>query len=292
MQTVTIKQIANEFAESIGLDKYNRSRLPGTKERLQVSENTDGRFITGIDEKTFLLQNNPELASKVEATRLRLEAATGKDLSGTSPFWRTFYVTISSDEDLVLNFANAMHEVAYYALVANKYIAPDKDAISNPVYKDANYYAFTEESEIEEETNNRMIRDEAVVKLVGIKNNKNKMVLIGQYLEGIKFNDRLGENTLYTLLRSYIEQKDLKFARLFLSALELSTEEMQRKLLIDKAFKSRLIKTSKLANKKTIYQFGQVTLGSSIEEVYTNLADTKFSNELILIQNALENKSE
>jgi hypothetical protein len=287
MQTATIRQIPNEFAENIGLDKYNKSRLPGTKERLQAALNTDGRFITGIDEESFLVPKEDK--EKIKEIRLRLEKTTGNDLSGTSSFWTLFYVTISSDEDLVLNFNNAMHEISYNLLIANKYIAPDKDAISNPIYKDANYYAFKQEEEIKEEVSNRKLRDKAIGKLLTIETSKNKMALVGQYLEGLKYSDKLGEDTLYSYLRTYIEQPDVKYSKLFLEALEKPVEEIQRKLIIDKAFKARLIKSSK-NGKKTLYQFGQVTLGSSVEEVYKNLSDVTFSNELMALQNELENK--
>lgn len=288
MQVVTIRQIPNEFAENIGLDKYNRSRLPGTKERVQAAQNVDGRFITGIDEESYLVTSREE-KEKVKETRLRLEKATGKDLSGVSDFWKLFYVTIPSDEDLVLNFSNAMHEISYNLLISNKYIAPDKEAISNPVYKDANYYAFKQEEEIKEEVSHRKLRDKAIGKLLTIETSKSKMALVGQYLEGMKYSDKLDENTLYSYLRTYIEQKDIKFSKLFLDALDKPVEEIQRKLIVDRAFKARLIKSSKVG-KKTLYQFGQVTLGSSTEEVYKNLSDVAFSNELMALQNELENK--
>lgn len=288
MQKVTIRQIPSEFSESIGMAKYNRSRLPGTKEDLQASENTDGRYITGIDEDSFLVKTEEDKA-KVKAKRIYLESKIGKDLSGTSDFWKSFYVRIWSDSDLTLDLTNPREELSYYLLIANRYIAPNKDAFSNPAYKDANYYAFTEESEIKEETSNRKLRDKAIAKLSAIEENKNKMVLIGQYLEGIKYDDKLGENVLYSMLREYIEQKDLKFARLFVKALDMSTEDMQRKILVDRAFKARLIVAVKIkGSKKSVYQFGQVPLGTSVEEVYTNLADAKYSNELLQIKSALE----
>lgn len=284
---VIIRQIPSEFSESIGLDKYNRSRLPGTKEDLQASENSDGRYITGIDEESFTVSK--EDYEKVKAARLRLEKSLGKPLDGLSDFWKTFYVRIWSDSDLTLNLSNPREELSYYMLIANRYIAPNKELISHPGYKDANYYAFTQESEIKETTSTRKVRDKAIAKLTDIEENTSKMVLIGQYLEGIKYDDKLGPDTLYTMLREYIEQKDLKFAKLFLKALDMSTEEMQRKILIDKAFKARLISQVKLkGTKKSVYQFGNVTLGSSIEEVYTNLSDTTFSNELLAIKNELE----
>lgn len=286
--TVTIRQIPSEFSEAIGLDKYNRSRLPGTKEDLYAAENSDGRFITGIDEDSFLIKSNEDKL-KVKDERLKLEGLTGKDLSGKSDFWRTFYVRIWSDKDLVLDLTIPIQKVAYYLLVSNLYIAPCKDDISLAKYKDANYYAFTQESEIKEVTGNRKTRDKAIAQLIEISDNKDKMVLTGQYLEGIKYDDKLGENALYAMLREYIEQKDLKFAKLFIKALTMTTEEIQRKMLIDKAFKRGLIKPVKVGPKKTSYQFGQVPLGSKVEEVYTNLNDVKFSNELLEIQNTLEN---
>lgn len=288
-KTVIIRQVPSEFSESIGLDKHNRSRLPGTSENLQVSQGADGRYITGFDEKSYLVPGGEtgELGVKIKAKRERLEKATGKDFSGLSPFWSTYYMSIPSDKDLTLNLGNPMEEVKFTALVANLYVIPSKDEFVNPAYKDANYYAFTLENEVKEEVGTRKLRDKAIGKLSLIEDNVNKMVLVGQYLEGIKFTDKLGPDTLYKMLREYIEQKDLKFAKLFINALDLSTEEMQRKILIDKAFKKRLIVQVK-AGKKFIYQFGQVTLGSTIKEVYTNLSDAKFSNELLAIQNELE----
>ncbi len=285
--TITIRQCPNDVSEAIGLAKHNRSRLPGTSERLQVAVNTDGRYITGLDEKSFVIKDEAT-KEKVKAKREALEATTGKDLSGTSEFWSQFLMTIPSDEDLVLNTENPMDEVKYRALIANGYVAPDFAALSNPGYKDANYYCHLEAEAVKEDIGNRKTRDKAIGKLGTIAENKNRMVLVGQFLEGAKYDNKLDEDTLYKMLREYIEQKDLKFAKLFNKALDVSTEDIQRKMIIDAGFKKRLIKKVNVGPKKSVYQFGQVTLGGTIEEVYTNLGDAKFSNELLTIQAELE----
>ena len=53
MSTILIRQIPDDYADSTGLAKYNRSRMPGCKDRFSVALNTDGRYLTNLDEDSF-----------------------------------------------------------------------------------------------------------------------------------------------------------------------------------------------------------------------------------------------
>lgn len=169
-------------------------------------------------------------------------------------------------------------------------LAPDKEAVSQIEYKEAAYYAYTEESEAAEEISTRKKRDKALSQLLEISENKAKMVLYGQYLEGIKYSEKLSEPSLYKMLRTYIEDKDIKNATNFLAALETPVEDIQQKIIVDKALKQRIINRSSIGGKKHVYQYGQITLGSTIEEVYTNLSLPDFAPELLSITKELDKK--
>lgn len=285
MPQILIKQIPDEYAEATGLAKYNRSRMPGCRDSFQPNVNVDGRRVTGIDEKAYGISE--ERAEKVKAKRLHLEEVTGKDLSANSPYWEEYFVDIYADNPKTFDLSKATDEIAFSMLVANKYVAPDKDAAFTPAYKDAQYYAYTEDDEADEELSVRKRRDKAIAELHAVSENKEKMLLYGQYLEGIKYSDKFKPDTLYKMLRAYIEDKDIKKTNNFLAVLSTPVEEIQQKIIVDKALKQRLINKVTTANKKQVYQYGQVTLGSSVEEVYKNLSSPDFAPELMSINKEL-----
>lgn len=288
MATIQIKQIADDYAEATGLAKYGRSRMPGCKDVFMAKVNGDSRRITGIDEEGYGVDR--ERREKLLLLRTSLEKRLGKNLDASSnnEFWEDFTVEIYSDKPKVFNTENALDDLAYRMLIANRYIAPSKEDASNPLYRDAQYYAFTEEGEIQEEISSRKKKDKALSELYLIGENKEKMLLYGQYLEGLKYHSKLGENTLYTMLRTFIEDKELKNANNFLALLKMPVEEIQQKIIIDKALKQRLIAKVSIGNKKHAYQYGQITVGNSIEEVYKNLSLPDFAPELIALKNELD----
>lgn len=286
MSLIQIRQIPDDYAESTGLAKYNRSRMPGTTDRFMADFNIDGRRVTGIDEGGYGVDK--ERFEKLAELRKNLEQRTQRDLSANSTFWDDFVVEIYADEPKIFNTEIPMDEVAIKMLIANRYVAPTKNDISNPLYRDAQYYAFTEESEVEEEISIRKKRDKALIQLLDMSDNKEKMILYGQYLEGLKYHSKLGENTLYKMLRAYIDDKEMKNAINFLAATKKSVEEIQQKIIVDKALKQRLINRVGTGGKKSTYQYGQVTVGNTIEEVYKNLGSPDFAPELMSIKNELE----
>lgn len=274
MSIYLIKQIPDDYAEDTGLAKYNRSRMPGCKDVFQAYyDESSGIYNTGLEEDFV------EKFSK-----------NGKDYSKTSDFWKDFKIEINSNKPKIFDTNNIIDRIALSILFANKYVAPDKESIKDPSYKDALYYAYTEESEREEEISSYKKRDAALAKLLDISDDKNKMLLYGQYLEGIKYSNKFKEDTLFKMLRTYITDKDLRNADNFLKVVKLPVEDIQQKIIIDKAIKQRLIQRVSIGNKKQAYQFGNVTLGTTLEDVYNNLSLADYAPELLSIKKELENK--
>ena len=288
MSTILIRQIPDDYSESTGLAKYNRSRMPGCKDSFSPALNPDGRFATNLDEKAFGLSSDE--SAKILELRKSLEERTGKDLSAISDYWKDFTVVIDSDKPKMFDTSNAMDVIAYNVLVSNKNVAPSKEDAYTPEYMDAQYYAYTEEGEDAEETSNRRVRDKAISALLGVSEDKSKMLLYGQYLEGLKYTDKLKTDAIFKMLRAYIEDKNTKNSVNFLAAMAKSVEELQTKNIIDRAIKQRLINKVGVGNKKQVYQFGQVTLGVTAEEVYKNLSSPDFVPELMALKNELDNK--
>jgi hypothetical protein len=290
MPTVLIKQVPDDYAESTGLAKYNRSRMPGCRDVFQAAENVDGRFVTGLDEEAYGLDEveHQETKQFLRSKRETLEKATKKDLNALSPFWENFLVEIHADKPKTFDLSNPLDEIAYRMLVANGFVAPTKDDAYTPQFKDSLYFAYTEESESVETIGTQKKRDQAISKLLEISEDRDKMVLYGQYLEGIKYDKKFKEDTLYKMLRAYIEDKDVKKSLNFLKALAMPVEVLQQKIITDKAIKQRLIVKNSLGGKKQAYQYGQVTLGSTLEEVYNNLTLPDFAPELLAIKKELE----
>lgn len=288
MPAIFIKQIPDDIAEAVGLAKYERSRMPGCRDIFQAAINSDGRYVTNIDEYAMGV---PEAKrEEIKAKRESLERLTGRKLDGLSDFWETFAVTIESDKPKVFNTENPMEYIGYNMVVANRNVAPTHDDAFTEKYKTAQYFAYTEEGATMEEMGERMIRDKAISKLQDIKEQKEKMLLYGQFLEGMRYSGKLTEFTLYKMLRAFIEGKEIKNANAFLEVLTTPVEQIQQKLIIDRAIKQRLIVQNSVGNKKRAYQYGQVTLGATLPDVYKNLSTPDFAPELMAIKNELDNR--
>lgn len=288
-EKVVIKQIPDELSTLTGLNKYNRSKMPKTGDFFHVAfEN--GRAITGIDEDGFDVRRiiDEEEREKEHKRKLKLretlERLTGKDLSATSPFWETFGVAISSDSDLILNRANPLDVVRYHMLVANGYVAPDKEAASLPEYRNAKYYCFVEKVANDEEVSTQMYRDKARSELLKLSENLDKMVLIGQYLEGDKYKQGMQPKTLYKMLSDFINDvKEPDNIKRFMKAVSTKVDELQFKIVVDRAIKKKIIRY-----RDGYYQRGNVTFGKTPSDVYENLKKPEFANELFSLQKELE----
>src|ERR1035437_7581522 len=140
---IKIKQVPDVYAESVGLDKYNRSRMPQCSDKYQAAEGLDGRYITGLDEDASEINQiedetvKQEKKAEIAKLRTAIEKRLGKDISGISTFWETFFVEISTDSDLILNMANPLDVVKHRVLVSNGLAAPDINSTGMPKYINA-----------------------------------------------------------------------------------------------------------------------------------------------------------
>lgn len=287
---VIIKQIPDDYAIATGLNKYNRSKMPGTSEFLQVAINLDGRYVTGIDEDAYAIKSikdpveREEKIKEIKELREYLEQATQQDLSGTSAFWETFGIHISADSDLTLHRANPRDVIKYHALIANRYAAPDFASTSKPAYLNCKFYCHIEEKVNQEIVSTQKLRDKARSELYALSENEDRAVLIGQYLEGDKYKTGMSPSTVYRMLSDFIDNSaEPENLKKFTKANALSTEDLTYKIVIDRAIKRKHIKY-----KDGYYQRGQVTLGKNPLEVYENLKKPDFASEFLSIKDEVE----
>ena len=289
--TIVIKQIPDEFAALTGLDKHNRSKMPGTIEMLQPGIGPDGRFVTGFDEDCMAVQQirddkkREEKREEVRKFRESLQRATGiSDLSGTSSYWETYKVIIRADEDLILNGANASDIVKYCILVANRFAAPDQDSAAAPEYLQTKYYCYRKERIDEETVSAQKAKDKARAKLLEISDDKERLVLIGNYLEGNKYKVTMSPSTLYRMLSDYIEDpKETENRRRFLKATEAKVEDLQFKVTVDLAIKKKVIR-----HEKGYYTLGGKILGKNAADVLSNLKLPEFADAFLQIRDEIE----
>jgi len=290
-ELIIIKQIPDDYAEVTGLAKYNRSRMPRCMDRLSPALNIDGRYITGLDEDALEVNliKDPDLKQEkrkeLKELRESLERQTSYDLSGNSPFWQTYTVDIPSDEDKTLNKLNPRDVIAYHVLTANGYVAPTQDKAGEPRYRDAKYFAFSTEVDNKDRVSTRKIKDQARAELFKISEKKDTMKTIGEYLEGPKYTKNLGTDTLYAMLSDYLDENKDDAVEKFLKACNKDMAELQFKIIVDKAVRTKIIKY-----KDKYYQRGQVTLGRTIEELYSNLSLPEFAAEYLSIKEEIESR--
>lgn len=282
---IKIKQIPDTYAISTGLDKYNRSRMPYCKDIFQAAQGFDGRYVTGLDEDAYeinRLQDDEEKeAQKKEILdlRTRLEKRLGKDLSATSDFWETFFIEISTDQDLLLSMDNPLHVIMFKVLVANGLAAPNLNETGSPKYTNAKYYCFTEARFEKEKVSTQKLRDKARSALSGMEDDKERMTLLGLYLIGGKFKKGMSTDALYNMLSEFIDEKKApENVTAFIAATKKNVEDLQYKVTIDKAIKSKVIKF-----KEGQYYRGGVNLGKSLPEVMETLKSPEYANEFIQI---------
>lgn len=290
-EKVIIKQIPEDNFAAVNLKNYNRSRFPGCLDNFQVAQLADGRFLTGIDPKgpDVMAIKDEELRKEKEIEmqdlQRSLEISLNADLSPRSEFWETFFMTISTDQDLVLSKYNPRDVITYHALVANGYVAPTKSAVSNPDYRAAKYYCHVDEVEVSQKLSSQKLRDKARAELYKISEDKEMLLLIGSYLEGGKYKKGMKENQMYSMISDYIDdKKNPENVTAFLKAMQVSPEDLQYKVTVETAIRKKIIKF-----KEGQYYRGGVNLGKNAVEVLRNLKLPDYTNEFVAIHDEVNN---
>lgn len=287
---VEIKQSADQSATTLGLDKYNRSKFPGTFEVVQPGRTPDNRWVTGIDENAVSVKsiNDPVLREtrkeEIRVIREELERLTGLDLKGTSEYWNTYYIKIG--EKLALNFDNPADVIKYYILLSNNYAAPELEAKNNPDFINTKFYMHRAENEEGQKAVKSRERDKAVADLYTMYDNRAKLTLIGRYILGSKVKDSMSADGIYNLLRANIESdKDGSIIRKFNDATSKTIEELQFKLVVDEAIARHVIRI-----REGYYQRGNATYGKTIKDVVKFLSSPENANEFASVKEEVEEK--
>lgn len=293
-EKVIIKQIPDDTnATASGLHKYKRSRFPSCADTFQPALMEDGRYITGIDPSgvDLSLIKDPDLREEQIKEREQISQTLKRtlpnsDFSPTSTFWESFFVKISTDQDLILNRLNPYDVLKYHLLVSNGYVAPSLDDVGNPFYRDAKYYCHVEEVEEREKISTQKLRDRAKGELVKIMEDKDRMLLIGKFLEGTKYKDRMLPDTLYGNLSDFIENRaNPENVEKFIKAMKMSVEDLQYKVTVDTAIRKHIIRF-----KDGHYTRGGVNFGRNAMEVLHNLKQPELAIEFAQIYEEVNDK--
>ncbi len=281
---IEIKQSPDLSAQSVGLAKYNRSKMPGCWEILQAGIGRDGRWITGLDEKSIAIKQigDPEVREKtqkeVQARRESLELLTGYDLSADSKntHWERAIIKLSDKTTLDLNNPNDV--ITYHLLLANNFAAPEIAVTDTPDFVNSKFYMSRTEEEAINISNRTREKDKAISKLFSMYDNKNRLTLVAKYVIGASIKDTMSVDTLYNTVSSFIkdpEDKKGSNVRKFLEAADKTIEDLNYRITAIEAIKLNILR-----QREGLYQRGNITYGKDINKVTEFLADPKNSLEL------------
>lgn len=287
---VEIKQVPDLGAQMLGLDKYDKSKFPGTFEIMQCGRGADGRWVTGLDENAISIKRikDPELRAKrseeVKEIREELERLTGQDLAADSDFWLTFYIKIV--DKLALNFDIPMDRVRYYVLLANNFSAPELEAKIDPDYINTKFYMHRSDSEDSQKAVKSRERDKAVSDLFLMYDNPHKLKLIGRFIMGTKVKESMSSDSVYNVLRDALSNdKEGTIVRKFAEATSKTIEELSYKLVVDEAIQRHVIRI-----REGYYQRGNATYGKTMKDVLKFLSSPENANEFQSIKEEVEEK--
>jgi hypothetical protein len=287
MEKVTIKVLANPDNPQLGL-KY-----VGARDYIPTSAGPDGKTITGLDENALEIiriadpKERKKVQDSIKKKREELERLLGRDLDVTSNFWDDFYVIV--EDGIILDPTNPMHQLIETFLIANKKVAPSEDAIADDdEFANCVFYFHRETEEITKTAKKAMDKDAAVAKLFTIaETNPSKLINIYSYLFGYDAKNEVLPMTAYVKIKELLDVTDerelSKNIKKVLDVLKLKPEELNTKLVLDKAVKKRIITT-----KGNIYRRGDIILGNNYDEALDYLMSPENSAEVVSLKKEVD----
>lgn len=284
-EKIVIKQIANPDNPNVGIKYVN------TKEYLTPRIGKDGKVITGVDENSIdiiNIENEVERKAKIKeikAKRESLEKLLGKELSPNSDFWNDFFIVLEDDLNLEPN--NPMDQLLELFLVANGYVAPSEDDITNDErYQGAMFYIYREQEVVAKKAKKNQKIDSATAKLVDVsESNPQKLKMIVSYIFGLDADIDFSADEAYEKVREFIGDAEAQDenVNIFLDVIKKTPEELMLKIILDKAIKKKIVKVSggKIRRGEEIY-------GASREEALVFLGLAENSGELKSLQRELK----
>ncbi len=290
METVKVKLLNNPDNPNL------KMKYVGAVEYATPRLGKDAKTITGLDENAYSIITiedsvvKKQKQSEIKKEREELEKLLGRDLSPNSEFWDEFHVILSDDE-LTFDPLNPMDRLKERFLVANRYVAPSIDAIENDEdFQNCVYYLHRDKEETTKKAKKKMDSDKVKFKLFGLKeSNPNKLKQVYSYVFGYDATNDIEIEEAYLKLSESLDEKDEKALdrniKLFLEAESKTSEQLQTKLILDKAVKKRLV-----TSKGNVYRRGDIILGNSYAEAVEFLSSIENQAELSSLMKEIERK--
>lgn len=246
----------------------------------------DGKIKTGFDEQAYDVlmitdeKERKEVQKRIKKEREELENLLKVSLDTSSEFWNKFYITLS-DEDLDLDPANPLDRVKERFLVANRYAAPSiEDILDKEEFMNCMFYVYRETEETTKKVQKDLKLDKARGKLSLLyEENPAKLKTVAAYIFAIS-PEELSADKAYGLIRdgldSIVEKDRKRSIDMFLSVADKTPEELNIKLVLDKAVKMRIV-----SRKQGKYRRDDVFYGNTYDEAIVNLGSVDMNNELV-----------
>lgn len=290
MERVVIKLIENPNNPKL------KMKYIGGIEYCTPKTGADGKVKTGLDETALEvltirdLKERKKVQDAIIKEREELESILGVDLTSTSSYWDKYFVGIS-DEDIPVDMNNAKDRLKVKFLIANGYVAPSLEAIAeDEKYYNSIFYLYREEEATAKKVVNQKNKDKATAKLFMLsEENPNKLKQVASYILGYSFEVDMTPEAAYDKMKDFIEEKETlqqkKNIKTFLEAVEKTPEELNIKLIFDKAIRKKLIKQT-----KGVHMRGDLVIGNSYEEALENLGTIEFNGELAILSKEVKMK--
>lgn len=288
MEKVVIKAVPNPENPQLAL-KY-----VGAKDYITPGTGPDGKIITGLDENALDIirmedaGEKKKLQASIKKEREELERLLGRELDVTSDFWDEFFFIV--EDGVTLDPTNPMHRVVEKFLIANKKVAPNEEAIedSEGEYSNCLFFFYREEEEVDKTAKNSLKKDRAVAKLVNAnENSPERLVKIYSYLFGYDAKNEVSPTQAYVKIKEMLDVTDkntlTQNIEKVLAVLNLKPEELNTKLVLDKAIKKRIVTT-----KGNIYRRGDIILGNDYDEALDYLMSPENSAELVSLKKEVD----
>lgn len=280
METISIKLLDNPENPKL------KMKYVGSVEYATPKLGPDGKIKTGLDENALeVLAITDTKKRKAEQERIKkereeLERLLGVELNPHSSYWDKFFIALN-DEERSLDPANPLDRVIERFLVANAYVAPSLEAISeDDRYINCIFYLYRKEEETTKKAEKQKFYDKAKAKLSILEEeNPSKLKMVASYIFGFNAQADISVETAYTKLADFlevpVESQRKKNVQLFMDTVEKTVEQLKTKLILDKAIKKRIV-----SSRGGIYRRGDLVLGNSYEEAVDNLGSVEMNSEL------------
>ena len=301
-----VQSIQNSYAER------GWNRQPGTAIGYPPLRLPNGKYATGLDENSDEVQRlrrmDPDeatrLSEEIKERRIRLELATGLDLSPNAKYYTDVYSTGNYltgqvaekvklyDKENVFDFSDPFQEVQYWWVIQNKaIIAPSLSEWREGRCKDTVQF-YIENSEVEVELvykrNKSMV--DAVQTLTKQDLATRRKVA---KLMGLSVTEVDNELSVYNKLYDAINEGSMKNAKykgqnsvdLFNRIANLSTSIMNAQYIVEQAIEFRIY-----TKRNGVVYEGESMIANTEEQLIDTLANSNRSQEYLALEIKIADK--